>query len=92
MKPHDAGEDGPRELVPVPDNCRSCKAVIRWAYTEKNGKRVPIDAEKKPRGNLELVFTGGRHVVRYVKPDETPRYWSHFATCTKAQSWRGAQR
>lgn len=71
------------------DRCRSCRAPILWAVTEK-GRRIPLDPEPRADGNLVLhvqamgsplaVFAGSGHVgIRYV---------SHFATCAHAAQHR----
>lgn len=75
--------------------CRSCKAPILWARTER-GKNMPLDAE--PYVGPE---PGGLFVLR--EPDEPkplavavppgafpdePHYRSHFATCPHAADHR----
>lgn len=80
--------------------CRSCEAPIVWAWTA-NGKRVPLDPEQRPDGNLEII---GDHVdedgrsaplVRYLKKGEDltllgpgERFVTHFATCPNAEEHR----
>lgn len=75
--------------------CRSCGAEIIWTVTH-NGKRMPVDAEPVPDGNVRLRQDGDRVIAEYPgkehpglfdDPDER-RYLSHFATCPQAQSWR----
>lgn len=54
--------------------CRSCKQPIRWAITEKNARRIPLDLEPADDGNI--VETGatdpstGAPIVRYLKKSE----------------------
>jgi hypothetical protein len=81
-------------------NCRSCNAPIRWAIFD-GGKRVPLDAEANPDGNLGVIRWGPRSgsafalpvvAVNPTGPTETPfRYTSHFATCPQADEWRKPQ-
>lgn len=71
--------------------CRSCGASIVWSVSATTGKRVPLDAEPRPDGNIELDDDGG--TARYVDPDQPsldgrPRYVSHFASCPHASDWR----
>ena len=40
------------------DRCRSCGAQIFWAVTA-NGKRMPLDAQPHPEGNLVLRTQAG---------------------------------
>ena len=35
-------------------NRTGCGAAIRWVTTAKNGKRVPLDAEPTPLGNVVM--------------------------------------
>jgi hypothetical protein len=78
--------------------CRSCRAEIWWAETLA-GKRIPVDTEPAPDGNVVLL-RGGRGeappVVLVMSqaqadtviPDVGPRYMSHYATCPQAAEWR----
>lgn len=67
-------------------HCRTCGAEIVWCIAEKSGKRIPVDVEHAPNGNLVLL-SGGR--VKYAKHgEEGVRYISHFATCPDAEGWR----
>jgi hypothetical protein len=75
--------------------CRSCGAAIRWAVAV-NGKRMPVDDQPMPDGNLILSDpTPGAYAptVAYVDPgalllDDPPRFVSHFATCPNADQHR----
>jgi hypothetical protein len=79
--------------------CRSCGATIRWATTV-NGKRIPVDDEPVPDGNLVLSDpTPGAYAptaAQYVAPEQPslfpepdpPRFRSHYATCPDADRWR----
>jgi hypothetical protein len=71
--------------------CRSCGAPIRWTRTEK-GRRMPIDPEPVPEGNIVLreldeATPLALSVPPAAFPDE-PRYLSHFATCPDAAKHR----
>jgi hypothetical protein len=75
--------------------CRSCGAAIRWAVTV-NGKRMPVDDEPVPDGNLMLSDpTPGAYAptAAHVDPDallldDPPRFVSHFSTCPNADQHR----
>jgi hypothetical protein len=66
--------------------CRSCGAEIRWSITE-TGKRIPLDPDPSPTGNIRLDFTTA-HVLRADDDYQGPRYVSHFATCPNASAHR----
>jgi hypothetical protein len=69
------------------NGCTKCPARVTWALTA-NGKRMPLDAEPVPGGNLEIKDG----VIRYVKPEPgVRRYVSHFVTCPAAAQFRKAQ-
>lgn len=42
-------------------NCRSCGLPIRWAYTS-SAKRIPLDPDPVPGGNLVVVDAHGQVV------------------------------
>ncbi|WP_405399236.1 hypothetical protein [Streptomyces microflavus] len=69
--------------------CKGCRAPIVWAFTSKNGRKQPVDAEPTDKGNLAV--TQGADDVLYVRsltkahPEPRPSEWQampHFATCT----------
>lgn len=66
--------------------CRSCGAEILWCEATVTGRRMPIDPEPSPIGNLVLVH-GGRFRVA-DNDDVPPLHLSHFATCPQANEWR----
>lgn len=77
----------------------SCGAPMRWAHHETTGRRMPLDAEANPAGNISVVRWGDRQpngmalpiIAVNVAPDRamTPmRYTSHFATCPNAAEHR----
>ena len=68
-------------------NCRSCHASVIWTETEK-GKKMPVDAERVPNGNIELR-EGNPPIAVYAKADgASKRYISHFVTCPQAKQHR----
>lgn len=73
------------------DHCRSCGAPIRWTISAK-GRRLPIDPEPSPDGNITLEDRGQyrepRAVAHTVKAPDVVYYISHFATCPDAKKWR----
>lgn len=80
----------------VKPTCRSCRAPLLWALTEK-GRRIPLDRNSVPDGNIELEETDEGPPMSRVVPREdrilpgffhTPRYKSHFATCPNAKRHR----
>ena len=91
----------------MPDFCRSCKAKVVWALTEK-GKRMPVDAEPAVGGTIVLEHTqqGKPPLARVVSGEElsTMRrqeesrgeelrlFKSHFATCPDRGKWRKKER
>jgi hypothetical protein len=72
--------------------CQSCAARIVWAVTER-GKRMPVDAEPHPAGNITLLPLpdGGAtaHVLgKFESAGGAPRHRSHFVTCPQSSDWR----
>ena len=67
--------------------CKSCGKRIDWYVVAASGKRMPIDPEPAPNGNVRVdvvanaveVVPAGSHV---------PLYLSHFATCPSAAKHR----
>lgn len=73
--------------------CRSCGASIRWAITERSGKRIPVDAEPVAEGGNLLLTTDDPPIARVVSVDQLViddgvRFVSHFATCPNADAHR----
>lgn len=71
--------------------CSTCDALIRWAVFSASGKRVPLDFEPSPRGNL--VVTGQRNdgtpLIAIAGANPGPMlYMNHFATCPQADQHR----
>jgi hypothetical protein len=72
--------------------CQSCAARIVWAVTER-GKRMPVDADPHPAGNVRLIPTadGGAtaHVLqKHEAAGGAPLHRSHFTSCPNASDWR----
>jgi len=70
--------------------CRSCNAEIRWSVTEGKGRRMPLDFEPVPNGNIELREREHMDPIAvYVtaQPD-VMRFRSHFASCPQRAKWR----
>lgn len=71
--------------------CSTCGKRIIWCRTEL-GKKMPIDPEPTPDGNLVLV--GGellptvRSASRNVYQPGQALYKSHFATCKEIAAHR----
>lgn len=65
--------------------CRSCGQTVLWVNTS-NGRRMPLDAQPSPKGNLVIVGD----VAYKAGPTDInkPLYLSHFATCPQAGNWR----
>ncbi len=83
-------------------SAQECSARIRWVLTE-TGKRMPIDADPAPDGNLYFpqdepgLFpvdeAPAEPTVRAVTvarpaPAGVPLYLSHFVTCPAADDFR----
>jgi len=72
--------------------CSSCSAPIVWANTA-TGKKMPLDAQPHPLGNLVMDEAGNvgppdAWPGNLGTPDLTKRYRSHFATCPQADRHR----
>jgi hypothetical protein len=74
--------------------CRSCDALIVFARTGR-GKAMPLDAEPRPDGNVELLEERGerrqlecRSVLPGMFVPDERRHVAHFATCPLADQHR----
>lgn len=74
--------------------CRSCDAKIQFGLTAK-GKRMPIDPEPHPEGNITLMAPPNQFsppqaivlaadVLERERAKGTALYRSHFVTCPQA--------
>jgi hypothetical protein len=81
------------------NHCRSCNAHVLWAVTEATGKRIPIDPDPTPGGNVilsdddppvALVLPTGQASL-FALGTGADRYTSHFATCPNADAHRKAR-
>jgi len=79
------------EPAPATATCSSCAAPIRWVVT-LGDKRMPLDVDPHPDGNVVRVVTDGRVRARVLNGDEMPAQetaWrSHFVTCPHAAEHR----
>lgn len=78
--------------------CRSCGAGIVWAVTT-SGKRMPLDADPTPAGNVQTTVEPPHDVLRaevlgpleveLLDPDARAGLrMPHHATCPHADDWR----
>lgn len=78
----------------VIEQCNSCRANVIWALTTR-GKRMPVNAEPSPDGNIAIGPVTGRDGLPVARVLNTTQQFgrkdlrtSHFATCKDAASWR----
>lgn len=72
-----------------------CGAQLRWAVTA-SGKRMPLDFEPDPAGNVHLTDAGqGRKIAVVLGPldrelfaEDAPLYMPHHATCPNVEEFR----
>ncbi len=78
-------------ILPGNSTCKSCGARIVWCRT-REGKRMPVDAEPHPEGNLVIDANQQAHVLTRdeLLPGAANRFRSHFATCPHAAGHRKA--
>jgi hypothetical protein len=79
--------------------CRSCKALIIWAKTEK-GKNLPVDVDTSKDGEWFIVINKAEYRVdaifhksqraRAWVDGGAPRHKAHWATCPNANQHRRA--
>jgi hypothetical protein len=73
------------------EKCKGCPKQIVWAVTER-GKRMPVDPEPAPGGNVLLTEQYGQLTAVVVKPHRafgrTDLHMSHFVTCPNADQLR----
>lgn len=80
--------------------CSSCRAPIIWTTNVKTSRRMPVDRDPVPHGNV-LLLTGNSEAPesRVLTKDELAKraarldgkpdlHVSHFATCPAAAQHR----
>jgi len=71
--------------------CKSCQQPLRWVRMNTGGLS-PVNAEPDPTGNIVIENGIGRVLTGdlFAAPadPETPRFKSHFASCTEAEKYR----
>ena len=81
---------------PVSASCRSCDAPILFAFSWSTGRRMPVDVEPSPLGNIALDMTGTVAAADVLTGDTLTRardgdrklYLSHFVSCPDADAHR----
>lgn len=68
--------------------CRGCGAPVSWARTAR-GKHMPLDPEPHPEGNVEVDAGVATVVDPAQKALFGERYMPHWATCPRANDFRG---
>ena len=72
--------------------CRSCGADIEWTKNKRTGRRMPVDREPVPGGDIAVEIDANNEAVSWLLlPLVTysgPRFVSHFSTCPNAESHR----
>lgn len=73
--------------------CSACLQPVMFVPTEATGKPMPLDPQQNGDGNVILLRPTlfGDQVAHVLTKDEitrgahpdSPRYMSHFATCTE---------
>jgi hypothetical protein len=78
--------------TPAPATCSSCLAPIRWVLT-LGDKRMPLDVDPHPDGNVVIITTPegdvrGRVLTGEHLPAQDTAYRAHFVTCPNAADHR----
>lgn len=92
--------------IPWTVRCDSCGAEIFFAINTTTSRRMPIDAQPNPNGNVTIdgdprsvtdrldlaatVLAGFDLELARTAGDEL--YMPHFATCPDADEWKGTTR
>lgn len=73
-----------------PKACRGCGLLVRWVTIAATGKRMPLNPVADSRAGSVFFYDGKWQVTsRHVQaPAATSVYVSHFATCSKASTFR----
>jgi hypothetical protein len=73
------------------DTCGDCGRPVRWVITE-GGRRIEIDPQPDPGGNVVPVTVDGHTRARILTgdqlPAEGPAYRRHAATCRESPEAR----
>jgi hypothetical protein len=79
--------------------CSSCGSPMTWAITDAKGRRMPLDPDPVPDGNVWVIDHpehGAPIVGVALHHDDIPAdietYVAHFVTCTDATSHRRRKR
>lgn len=78
--------------------CTSCHQAIVWSITEATGRRMPLDPELVPYGNVLIVDRDprGTPIVKVlgnnIPAPEGGAYVSHFSTCPHRDAHRRRHR
>lgn len=70
-------------------HCRGCGRPILWAVHAGSGKRAPFDPRPSAEGEFVLQEQPDGTLIAVHDPKGSERYVSHFATCPKADEFRG---
>jgi hypothetical protein len=70
--------------------CKGCGLLVSWVEIAATGKRMPINPVADSQAGTVFFFDGKWQVTsRHVHaPAATSLYVSHFATCSKASTFR----
>lgn len=73
--------------------CSMCSAPMRWVLTEGN-RRMPLDAEPNPAGNVLLIERDGKVRARVLGGPDLPvrddltAWMPHFNTCPDSAEFK----
>lgn len=74
--------------------CTGCGKPVRWVITE-GGRRMPLDPDPVPEGNVVPVMVDGHRRARVLTGDELPyegeAWQTHFRSCRAAPEFRKRQ-
>lgn len=72
-----------------PTFCKGCGKPIRWYQDDRSGKRLPLDPDPHPDGDMRVNVVRN-DVARVKKGSHAPLYRLHFDTCAKP--WSGPRK
>lgn len=71
--------------------CRACRGRVIWVITE-GGRRIELDPDPTPDGNVVPVLAYGNHRARVLTgdhlPAEEPAWRQHSTTCPESPATR----